>query len=129
MTDYPTDRDPDAPADVPADPTEAVRVGDVAHARSGDKGDAFNVGVVAWTEPDYRRLERQLTADRVREHFGDMIRGDVERYPMPNVLAFNFVCRRALDGGGQASLRYDTQGKTYGAAVLSIELPPLEEAP
>ncbi|WP_251342600.1 AtuA-related protein [Haloplanus halophilus] len=108
-----------------SDPDRAVRLDELAHARSGDKGDRFNVGVVAWTDDGYRRLDEQLTAERVAAFFGDLVEGEVRRYPMPNVRAFNFVCERGLDGGGQTSLRYDTQGKTYGAALLTMTLPPL----
>ncbi|WP_251331073.1 AtuA-related protein [Haloplanus pelagicus] len=110
------------------DPSRPVRLGELAHARSGDKGDRFNVGVVAWTDAGYRRLHSQLTADRVAAFFGDLVDGEVRRYPLSNVRAFNFVCERGLDGGGQTSLRYDTQGKTYAAALLTMTLPPLVEA-
>lgn len=127
MDDLPSGPDPDAPEDLPSDQSKPVKIGTIAHARSGDKGDRFNVGVIAWTNADYHRIKQQLPPERVAEYFGEMIHGEVVRYQMPNIRAFNFVCMEALDGGGQASLRYDTQGKTYGAALLEMELPPLEE--
>lgn len=111
---------PVAPED---DRREPVRVGDLAHARSGDKGDRVNVGVIADDSAAYERLRDQLTVDRVAAHFEGLIEGEVRRYELPNVSGLNFVGEAALDGGGQASLRYDTQGKTYAAALLAIELP------
>lgn len=108
------------------DSQELVRVGDVAHARSGDKGNRVNVGVIADDRDAYDRLRDQLTADRVAAHFEGLIAGEVRRYELPNVRGLNFVGEDALDGGGQASLRYDTQGKTYAAALLAIELPESE---
>lgn len=101
----------------------SIRVRDVARARSGDKADVLNVGVIADDEVSYRRLDDQLTADRVADRLDGLVDGDVRRYRMPNVRAFNFVATGALDGGGQASIRYDTQGKTYAAIVLLTELP------
>lgn len=106
-----------------SDGSESVLVGDLAHARSGDKGNRVNIGVVADNPEAYERLCAQLTADRVAEHFDGLIEGEVRRYELPNVHALNFVGEDALDGGGQASLRYDTQGKTYAAALLECELP------
>lgn len=103
--------------------TDSTRVIDLARARSGDKADTLNVGVVADDEPSYRRLTNQLTADIVADRLGDLLRGEVVRHEMPNLRALNFVAMGSLDGGGQASIRYDTQGKTYAAAILLIELP------
>jgi hypothetical protein len=101
-----------------------LQVIDIARARSGDKADWLNVGVVADDDAAYRRLEAQLTADVVADRFGSLVEGEVTRYAMPNVRAFNFVATEALDGGGQVSIRYDTQGKTYASIVLETELPP-----
>lgn len=106
------------------DAGESVRVGDLAHARSGDKGNRVNIGVIANDADAYDRLREQLTAERVAAHFEGLVEGEVRRYELPNVRGLNFVGEDALDGGGQASLRYDTQGKTYGAALLDLELPP-----
>ena len=102
----------------------AVRVDEIAYGRSGDKANTVNIGIVAESDAAYRRLERQLTADRVADLFGELIDGSVTRYQLPNLPGFNFVASEALDGGGQFSLRYDSQGKTYAAAVLRLELPP-----
>ncbi|MFD1633723.1 AtuA-related protein [Haloplanus ruber] len=105
-------------------PEQAVRVGEIAYGRSGDKANTFNIGIIAESEAAYRRLDRQLTADRVAALFDAFVDGSVTRYRLPNLLGFNFVASEALDGGGQFSLRYDSQGKTYAAAVLQLELPP-----
>lgn len=94
----------------------------VAHTRSGDKGDTANIGVVAHEPRHYPALVRELTAARVKEFFGPMVRGRVERYELPNLHALNFVLYEALDGGGTVSLRTDAQGKTYGAALLRMEI-------
>lgn len=94
----------------------------IAHTRSGDKGDLANIGVIAWRERDYPILIREVTADRVRRHFGALVKGEVERYELPNLGALNFVLHQALAGGGTVSLRVDAQGKTLGAALLSLEI-------
>lgn len=98
---------------------------DLAHTRSGDKGDKCNVGVIARRPAYYPILVRELTAERVKRYFGEWCRGPVERFELPNLEALNFVLHRALDGGALASLRLDTQGKTYGFALLRmpIEVP------
>jgi hypothetical protein len=97
----------------------------LAHARAGDKGDRCNVGVIARRPEFYPILVRELTAERVKAHFGDWVKGPVERFELPNLEALNFVLHGALDGGGLVSLRLDTQGKTYGYALLRmpIEVP------
>jgi hypothetical protein len=102
-----------------------VRLLDIAHARSGDKGDTANVGIIALRAEWYPLLERELTADRVREHFTGMITGDVERFELPNIMALNFLLHGALDGGGTLSLKTDAQGKVFSTALLrlSIDVP------
>ena len=95
---------------------------DLAHTRSGDKGDTVNVGVIAYREEDYPLLVRQLTAARVKEHFGDLVRGEVERFELPNLGALNFLLHNALGGGGTVSLMTDAQGKTFSTAMLRLEL-------
>jgi hypothetical protein len=95
---------------------------DLAHARAGDKGDLCNVGVIAREPEYYPVLVRELSAERVKAWFGDWCRGPVERFELPNLGALNFVLHEALDGGGLASLRLDTQGKTYGFALLRMEI-------
>jgi hypothetical protein len=94
----------------------------IAHCRSGDKGDIANIGVIAWEERHYGVLLRELTAERVKAFFGELVKGEVERYELPNLAALNFVMREALDGGGTVSLRTDAQGKTLGAALLRMEI-------
>jgi hypothetical protein len=99
-----------------------VRLSTVAHGRCGDKGDISNIGVIALRAEYYGILLRELTADRVKRYFGDMVLGRVTRYEMPNLGALNFVMEQALDGGGTVSLRTDAQGKTYAAALLNMEI-------
>jgi hypothetical protein len=94
----------------------------LAHARSGDKGDTANVGIIAYDEKDYPILAREVTADRVKEYFGELVKGKVERYELPNLGALNFLLHEALGGGGTLSLRVDAQGKTLSAALLRMEI-------
>jgi len=103
-----------------------VPLSQIAHTRSGDKGDTCNIGVIAWQEKHYPVLLQQVTAERVKHHFGDLVRGAVERFELPNLGALNFLLHQALGGGGTVSLRTDAQGKTFGASLLrmEIELPP-----
>ncbi|MGI9074839.1 MAG: AtuA-related protein [Bryobacteraceae bacterium] len=99
-----------------------IRLSHVAHARSGDKGDISNIGLIA-TEPRYYLiLLREVTAERVKQHFGALVCGSVTRYELPNLSALNFVMEKALDGGGTLSLRTDAQGKTHGAALLMMQI-------
>src|SRR5438094_9062061 len=99
-----------------------VRLLDIAHARSGDKGDTANVGVIALRPEWYSVLQRYLTLDRVREHFRGVIAGDVERFELPNLHALNFLLHGALDGGGTLSLKTDAQGKVFSTALLRMTL-------
>lgn len=99
-----------------------VRLLDIAHARSGDKGDTANVGVIALRPEWYPVLAKQLTLDRVVEHFRGVITGGVERYELPNLSALNFLLHGALDGGGTLSLKTDAQGKVYSTAMLRLVL-------
>jgi hypothetical protein len=99
-----------------------VRLVDIAHARSGDKGDTANVGVIALRTEWYPLIASQLTLDRVREHFRGAITGDVERYELPNLNALNFLLHGALDGGGTISLKTDAQGKVFSTALLRMEI-------
>lgn len=94
----------------------------LAHARSGDKGDSANIGLIAYEADLYPTLVEQVTAERVKAHFGDWVRGRVERYELPNLHALNFVLHGALDGGGTVSLRTDAQGKVLSAALLRLEV-------
>lgn len=99
-----------------------VRLLDIAHARSGDKGDTANVGVIARRPEWYEVLERFLTRDRVAAHFSGMITGGVERFEIPNLHALNFLLHGALDGGGTLSLKTDAQGKVVSTALLRLVL-------
>ena len=95
---------------------------DIAHARSGDKGDTANVGVIALKPEWYALLIREVTRDRVKEHFHGVITGDVERFELPNLHALNFLLHGALDGGGTLSLKTDAQGKVFSTALLRMTL-------
>ena len=97
----------------------------LAHARSGDKGDTANVGLIALNDDIYPVLVREVTAERVKTHFGGMVKGDVERFELPNLSALNFLLHESLGGGGTRSLMTDAQGKTFSTALLrmNIELP------
>ena len=99
-----------------------VRLADIAHTRSGDKGDTCNIGVIALDEAHYPDLVREVTPERVKQHFGALVQGPVERFELPNLGALNFLLHGALGGGGTVSLRTDAQGKTFGAALLSLEI-------
>jgi hypothetical protein len=101
-----------------------MRVAELAHGRSGDKGDTCNVGLVAYDDDGFAVLQREVTAERVREHFGDLVRGTVTRYELPNIRALNFVLTGALDGGGTMSLRSDHLGKVMYAWLLRMEIQP-----
>ena len=98
------------------------RIWDLAHGRSGDKGDICNIGLVARDSRAFEILRREVTEDRVKKHFGDLIKGSVTRYELPNVWALNFVCRGALDGGGTLSLRSDHLGKVMYTWLLHLEI-------
>ncbi len=105
-----------------------VRLVDIAHARSGDKGDTANVGVIALQQRWYEVLEEFVTRNRVAEHFRGMIEGQVDRFELPNLNALNFLLHGALDGGGTLSLKTDAQGKVYSTALLRmvIDVPDAE---
>ena len=107
-----------------------VRLVDLAHARSGDKGDTANVGVIALRPEWYDLLARELTVARVAAHFDGMIAGDVVRFELPNLHALNFLLHGALDGGGTLSLKTDAQGKVFSTAILrmTLEVPDDEAA-
>lgn len=99
-----------------------IRLLDIAHARSGDKGDTANVGVIALRPEWYPVLARHLTRERVALHFDGVIEGGVERFDLPNLGALNFLLHGALDGGGTLSLKTDAQGKVFSTALLRLVL-------
>jgi hypothetical protein len=103
-------------------PTKRIRLIDIAHARSGDKGDAANVGVIARDARFYPVLLQELLVDRVKEHFAGICFGKVERFELPNLCAVNFLLHETLGGGGTVSLKNDAQGKTLGSAMLRMEI-------
>jgi len=106
-----------------------VRLLDIAHTRSGDKGDMANCGVIALRPEWYPVLVRELTTDRVAAHYGALISGVVERFELPNLHALNFLLHGALDGGGTLSLKTDAQGKVVSTAMLRLVLSvPADEA-
>lgn len=104
-----------------------VRLMEIAHARSGDKGDTANIGVIARKPRYYPFLVRYLTAERVSRHFAGIALGGVERFELPNLQALNFLLHESLGGGGTKSLKLDAQGKTLSSAMLRMELEINEE--
>src|SRR5918999_5556412 len=94
----------------------------LAHARSGDKGDTANVGLIALRDEFYPVLAREVTAERVKKHFTGICKGEVERYELPNLKALNFLLHESLGGGGTLSLMTDAQGKTFSTALLRMEI-------
>jgi hypothetical protein len=94
----------------------------LAHARSGDKGDTANVGLIALREEYYPILVREVTAERVKQHFQGICQGKVERFELPNLRALNFLLHESLGGGGTLSLMTDAQGKTFSTALLRMEI-------
>jgi hypothetical protein len=102
--------------------TRRVRLLALAHARSGDKGDTANVGLIALRPEYYPVLVREVTAERVAQHFRGVIRGDVVRFELPNLNALNFLLHGALGGGGTLSLKTDAQGKVFSTALLRMEI-------
>ena len=94
----------------------------VAHARSGDKGDASNIGLIAWNSAIYGWMREVVTPEFVQRALADIVRGSVDRYEVPNLLALNFILHDSLGGGGSASLLTDAQGKTHAQALLRCEV-------
>ena len=99
-----------------------MRLTTLAHARSGDKGDTANVGLIALRDEIYPVLVREVTAERVKRHFAGMVKGEVERFELPNLGALNFLLHESLDGGGTLSLMTDAQGKTFSTALLRMTI-------
>jgi hypothetical protein len=97
-----------------------IQLTKLAHARSGDKGDTANIGLIALREDYYPILVREVTAERVKQHFNGICKGKVERFELPNLGALNFLLHESLDGGGTLSLMTDAQGKTFSTALLRM---------
>jgi hypothetical protein len=97
-------------------------LGAIAHTRSGDKGDTCNIGVIALKPEYYATIVREVKPERVKAYFGELVKGRVERFELPNLGAINLLLHESLGGGGTVSLRVDAQGKTYGAALLGMEI-------
>jgi len=104
-----------------------VQLTKLAHARSGDKGDTANVGLIALKDEFYPLLVREVTAARVKEHFGGICKGEVERFELPNLGALNFLLHESLGGGGTLSLMTDAQGKTFSTALLRMKIDVADE--
>lgn len=100
-----------------------IRVHDIAHARSGDKGNTSNVAVMAYDDAGWARIRRHLTSERVMAAYAHLAQGPITRYEVPKLRALNFVIQKALAGGVTRSLRLDPHGKTLSSIVLTIELP------
>ncbi len=100
-----------------------MRLHELAHSRTGDKGDTSDISVIAYDPADYEFLRAHLTAARVREHFADIVRGEVDRYEVPQLFALKFVLHSALGGGVTRSLSLDAHGKSLGSCLLEMELP------
>lgn len=99
-----------------------VELTKLAHARSGDKGDTANVGLIALKDEFYPILVREVTAEKVKEHFGEIVKGEVERFELPNLKSLNFLLHESLGGGGTLSLMTDAQGKTFSTALLRMKI-------
>jgi hypothetical protein len=102
--------------------TMRILLREIAHARSGDKGDGSNVGLIANTADAYEVLRREVTPERVKDFFAAFVHGKVERFEVPNLYALNFILHDSLGGGGTASLKTDAQGKTHGQGLLQMEI-------
>ncbi|HPS66127.1 MAG TPA: hypothetical protein PK447_11190 [Ignavibacteria bacterium] len=99
-----------------------IQLKDICHGRSGDKGDAANIGLIAYTKENYELIREKVTAEKVKQHFAGICKGDVERYELPNINALNFILHNTLGGGGTVSLKLDAQGKTLACALLKMEI-------
>lgn len=99
------------------------RLGEVAHCRSGDKGDTVNVSLIPWSEDDFELIDQIVTVDFVRQVMGPLVKGEITRYTVPGIKAFNLVMTHALDGGVSRSLNLDIHGKSWGCLLMDAELP------
>lgn len=104
-----------------------MKLRDVAHSRTGDKGNISNISLIAFDERHYDFLRENVTAERVRQHFSGIVEGDVTRYELPTICALNFVLAGALGGGVTRSLALDAHGKSLSSALLDLEVPDLPD--
>ncbi|GEO11214.1 AtuA-related protein [Segetibacter aerophilus] len=95
---------------------------EIAHSRAGDKGNTLTLSLIPYDEKDFELLHREATAEKVKEHLKEIVQGEIIRYDLPNIAAFQFVCQRALSGGVTTSLVMDTHGKTLSYALLEMEI-------
>jgi hypothetical protein len=102
--------------------TVRISLARIAHARSGDKADWVDFGLFAWNAAGYRLIQREVTAERVQAHFAPWLPGEVDAWPLPNILALKFVLRGALQGGGARNLRLDNLGKSMAGSLLRLEI-------
>ncbi|WP_022723138.1 hypothetical protein [Rhodopseudomonas sp. B29] len=100
-----------------------MKLRDIAHSRTGDKGNTSNISLIAYDPADYDALRNYVTAERVKQHFGDIVTGEVTRYELPNIAALNFVMTGALGGGVTRSLALDAHGKSLSSALLNMDVP------
>src|SRR3954466_15125405 len=105
-----------------------MKLREIAHSRTGDKGNTSNISVIAFDENDYPLLERHVTAERVKRHFAEIARGEVTRYELPKIGALNFVLRDTLGGGVTRSLALDAHGKGLSSAILDLEIPDQDQS-
>ncbi len=99
-----------------------IKLIDIAHGRSGDKGDSANIGLIAYNDKDYGIIKNFVTAEKVKIFFEGICLGEVERFELPNIRALNFILHNTLGGGGTVSLKHDAQGKTLASALLKMEI-------
>jgi hypothetical protein len=99
-----------------------MKLREIAHSRTGDKGDVSNISLIAYDARDYERLRERVTVERVKRHFAGIVQGEVSRYEMPTIAAFNFVLRGALGGGVTRSLALDAHGKSLSSLLLEMEI-------
>lgn len=99
-----------------------MKLYEIAHSRTGDKGNISNLSLIAYDPKDYEMLKEKVTAEKVKEHFKGMVKGDVVRYELPNIYALNFVMQAALGGGVTRSLSVDMHGKGFSSYLLEMEI-------
>lgn len=100
-----------------------MKLYDIAHSRTGDKGNTANISLIAYNRADYSKIAAYVTAERVKEHFGDIVKGEVVRYELPQLGALNFVMKEALGGGVTRTLALDIHGKSLSGGLLNMEIP------